>query len=181
MVYSVESCRSKSSRSLYQTTTISDSTLVLPTPYGTVAYTGTLAIRPLTSGCGDCDGVLILEFDAGVLNGAYWVNGRSIITLSSVQLHQRKYKVNYFAGKSLYWAAAQFSRSCGSCGCDGCEKIWDVDSTTDTWDLLVESEVDAPNHEQMIPLAFQALKNTNTANGCDDTVEFLDFNSDVKN
>lgn len=180
MVFSVQDCRPRNSRVTYETATITDTTLSLATPYGTVPFSGTIALMPLSSGCDSCDGVLILEFATGTLTGQYWVNGRSILSLDTVTLQKRKYKVWYFTGKTVYWAAAQFSAMCGNCGCDHCVKIWDVDDTTTTFESLAESELNAPGFEEMIPLAYQAQQTSKSSQVCDDNIQFLDLNTDIK-
>lgn len=180
MTYAVEACKVTSDRASYKTTNINSTSLSVTMPYGTVNYSGTIALRPLSAACGSCDGVLIVEFDTGIQTGAYWVNGRSIIALENVQLQQRKYLVSYFAGKNLYWAAAQFANTCGSCGCSDCEYIWDVSATSDTWESLASTESNVPGYEEAIPLAFQASQLPSSSVPCDDDIEYLDFDQDLK-
>jgi hypothetical protein len=179
MSFAVESCKTKATRTLYNDVKIADSSLTIVTPYGSVDFSGSLALRPTTDPCGSCEGVLVLFFIEGALNGQYLVNGRSIIPLREISLQERDYRVDYFMGKDLYWAAAQFAGGCASCGCDGCSKIWSVSSATVTWDSLVESEKEIPGHEAIIPMAFR-LAGNQVADVCDDTIRFLSFNDDIK-
>lgn len=182
MSFTIEAPKPVSSRNSYETVAIADSTLTIKTPYSSADFTGSIGLRPASDPCGGCNGVLVLFFVEGVLEGAYWVNGRSILPIDSIDLQQREYLVDYMVGKDLYYAAAQYSGNCGGCGCgcDSCQKIWTVDSTTTTWDALAETEADVPGYEEAIPLAFAAAKLksvTSSSAGCEP--DFLDLNNDI--
>lgn len=175
MSFTINGCESRSDRVTYQTTEITDTSLFLNTAFGPMAFSGTIALRPLASD-GMCEGVLILTFAQGILQNINHVVGRAIGYMNRLILQQRKYRVSYFFGKDIYYAASKFAGGCAT-ACDECEKIWNI-GESESFATLTATEEDAPNYINAIPLAYRAKLTTKAP--CDDNLDFLKLNESAR-